>query len=248
MTNLLRPFDGTNIRPFGGGSGQLPVGDRIAIVIESSEIKATQKDDNQGYVQFNVRIVDGEHVGGKGPIRLNLYNTNPKSVEIAEQKLVSLCLVTGIPLNFGTNLDVFVGRTLRVDVQPQANDANRTDIFAFYDINGNPPGKQATPVAPAAPAFAPQAAPQQAFAPQPGQAPIAFQGAPASPNFPASVQAPTGAFPGAQIPQQSPAGFPGGVAPFQGATQPAAGFSQAPATPSPAPAGFPGAAPWAQGS
>jgi hypothetical protein len=73
MAQLISPFNPNNYNPE-QSAGQLPLG-KHPVVIESSEVKANKANDG-GYLQFNLKIIDGPNAGITGPYRLNLYHAD----------------------------------------------------------------------------------------------------------------------------------------------------------------------------
>lgn len=204
MAQLIQPFNAQSVDP-SQSAGSLPIG-KHPVIIESSEVKPN-KENNGGYLQLNLRIIDGPQKGAGGPYRLNLYHSNPQTVEIAHKQLSAVCHVVGVfMLQDSTQLH---NLPFIIDVGPQKNDAQYTEVKKVFDIAGNEPGKAGAP----APAAAPQAAiPQAGFGQQQQQPPAAMQAAQAQAAAPAW---------GAPQPQQQ------AQAPAAGTQQPAWGNQQA---------------------
>lgn len=143
---LFAPFDPTQHQPSTGGSDQLPVG-KHPVVISGGEVKANKNNDG-GYLQLNLQIIDGPAKGAVGPYRLNLYHNNPTTVKIANEQLTSICYVTGqFRLGAdGTDVSVLFNIPFMIEVglQKDAEAAAKgyTEVKRVYDINGNEPGKQ----------------------------------------------------------------------------------------------------------
>lgn len=235
---LQTPFDATSVDPT-QGTGQMSVG-RHPVVIESSEVKGSKAGDS-GYLQLNLRVTDGPGQGEGGPIRLNLYHSNAKTVEIAFKQLSAICHVTGVfRLEDSSQLHNI---PFIVDVGPQ-KDPQYTEVKRVYDIRGNEPQKTGTGAGGAA---QPQQAPQQQ-APQQAAQPAWGQQQPQQSQQP--QQAPAWGQPGSQqtAPQQAPQQTaPAWAQPQSQPTQPAG----APVAPWGAPSGAPatasnGAPPWGQ--
>ena len=93
MAQLLQAFNAQQFDPTQGG-GSLPVG-RHPCIIESSEVKANKANDG-GYLQLNVKLIDGPQMGATGAYRLNLYHSNPQTAEIAHRQLSAICHVVGV--------------------------------------------------------------------------------------------------------------------------------------------------------
>jgi len=219
---LIQPFNAQQYDPT-QSAGSLPIG-RHPVIIESSEVKANKANDG-GYLQLNLRIIDGPQQGTVGAYRLNLYHTNQQTVEIAHKQLSAICHVLGVFQVTDSsqlhNLPFFV------EVGPQKSDPQYTEVKKVYDMNGNEPGKAGAPAPAAAPVQAP---PPQEQQPNPAFGQQAPQGAPAWGQQPPQ-QAP-------QQPPQAPTAPAWGVAPA-----PAPQQQQAPAWQQ---GGAPAAAPWGQ--
>lgn len=234
---LIQAFNAQQYDPT-QGVGSLPIG-KHPVIVESSEVKANKANDG-GYLQLNLRIIDGPQQGTTGAYRLNLYHSNQQTVEIAHRQLSAICHVIGVFQV--TDSSQLHNLPFLIEVGPQKNDPQYTEVKKVFDMNGNEPGK--------AGAGAPAAQPQQQQ-PQ-GQPNGAWGGAPQGQQQPAQqpAQQPQGAAWGGQ-PAQNPA--PQGGQPAWGgqpAQQPAqqqpqgGGWQQGG---QPAQGGAPaGAAPWGQ--
>jgi hypothetical protein len=192
---LPSAFDATQIDPSQGG-GMLPIGKHL-VIVESSEVKATKANDG-GFLQLDLKIIEGPQTGLTGAYRLNLFNANEKAVAVAQRQMSALCHVTGVFQV--TDSQQLHNIPFMVEVVPQQNKPEYTEVKRVFDANGNEPGKAGQ--APAQPA------PAQAPAPQ-GQ--WGASQAPAQPQAQAQAQAPVTASapwgqpqtPQAQAPQQA---------------------------------------------
>ena len=232
MAQLLQAFNAQQFDPTQGG-GSLPVG-RHPVIIESSEVKANKANDG-GYLQLNLKLIDGPQTGTTGAYRLNLYHSNPQTAEIAHRQLSAICHVIGV-FNVQDSGQLHnIPFIIEVGLQKGEEAAQKgyTEVKKVFDINGNEPGKAGQ--------GAPQAQPQQQPAAQGGFG----QQQPA-----AQPQGDAPAWGGGQPAQQQPQGAPAGNAPAWGqqpAQQPAAqqpaqqagGWQQGGAAPA-------GGAPWGQ--
>lgn len=233
MAQLLQAFNAQQFDPTQGG-GSLPVG-RHPCIIESSEVKANKANDG-GYLQLNVKLIDGPQTGTTGAYRLNLYHSNPQTAEIAHRQLSAICHCVGV-FNVQDSSQLHnIPFIIEVGLQKGEEAAQKgyTEVKKVFDINGNEPGKAGQ--------GAPQAQPQQQPAAQGG---FGQQQPAQQPQQPQS-----GAAWGGQ-PAQQPAAQPQGNAPAWGGGQPA----QQPAAQQPAQqaggwqqgGGAPaGGAPWGQ--
>lgn len=205
-------FDANTIDPAAGGTS-FPVG-RHPVVIKSSAVVAT-KDNTGGMLALTCEIIDGQFKGVQGPYRLNLWNSNPQSAEIASKQLSAICHVVGtFQLNAEPKGVELFGKPffIVVEQQPAPND-KYTQIVGVQDINGNAPVKGQGP---SQPAQQQQQQPQQPMQqPQPGWQPQGQQPAqqPAQQPGWAAPQQP-------QQPQQQPQGQPSWSAPGQGGAPP----------------------------
>ena len=235
MAQLIQAFNAQQYDPTQGG-GSLPVG-RHPVIIESSEVKANKANDG-GYLQLNLKLIDGPRMGTTGAYRLNLYHSNPQTAEIAHRQLSAICHVIGV-FNVQDSQQLHnIPFIVEVGLQKGEEAAQKgyTEVKKVFDINGNEPGKAGQ----GAPAAQPQQQPaaQGGFGQQqPAQQPQQPQG-----NAPA--------WGGGQPAQQQPQGAPAGNAPAWGqqpAQQPAeqqpaqqaGGWQQGGAAPA-------GGAPWGQ--
>jgi hypothetical protein len=229
---LMNPFDATGVDPT-QGIPQLPNG-KHPVIIESSSIETVKAGDG-GMLVLILRIIDGPAKGASGAYRLNLYSSSAKASEIAHRQLSALCHITRVFRI--TAADELYNIPFIIDVQPQKDNPQYSEVTRVYDINGNEPGKApANGAAPAQPQQAPAPAPAApAAAPAAWGAPAGAGAAPAA--APAAWGAPAPAAP-APAPAAAPAAAWGAPA-NGGAAAPAA----APAWGAPAGAAG-GAAPW----
>ena len=228
MAQLIQAFNAQQYDPTQGG-GSLPVG-RHPVIIESSEVKANKANDG-GYLQLNVKLIDGPQTGTTGAYRLNLYHSNPQTAEIAHRQLSAICHCVGV-FNVQDSGQLHnIPFIIEVGLQKGEEAAQKgyTEVKKVFDINGNEPGKAGQ----GAPAAQPQQQPaaqggfgqqQPAQQPQQPQGGGAWGGQPAQQpaaqpqgNAPAWGQQPAQQ-PAAQQPAQQAGGWQqGGAAPAGGA-------------------------------
>jgi hypothetical protein len=230
MAQLLQAFNAQQFDPTQGG-GSLPVG-RHPVIVESSEVKANKANDG-GYLQLNLKLIDGPQTGTTGAYRLNLYHSNPQTAEIAHRQLSAICHVIGV-FNVQDSQQLHnIPFIVEVGLQKGEEAAQKgyTEVKKVFDINGNEPGKAGQGAAPAQPQQKPA---QGGFGQQqPAQQP----------------QQPQGGGAWGQQPAQQPAAQPQGNAQAWGGGQPAqqqqqpaqqaGGWQQGGAAPA-------GGAPWGQ--
>ncbi|WPZ98930.1 single strand DNA binding protein [Pseudomonas phage vB_PaeS_PA16b] len=229
---LIQAFNAQQYDPT-QGVGSLPIG-KHPVIVESSEVKANKANDG-GYLQLNLRIIDGPQQGTTGAYRLNLYHSNQQTVEIAHRQLSAICHVIGVFQV--TDSSQLHNLPFLIEVGPQKNDPQYTEVKKVFDMNGNEPGK--------AGAGAPAAQPQQqqpqggaGFGQQPqqpqGQNGGAWGGQPQQQPAQQPAQQPQGAAWGGQPAQQPAQQQPAQGGGWQQGGQPAQGGAPA------------GAAPWGQ--
>ena len=213
MAQLIQAFNAQQYDPTQGG-GSLPVG-RHPCIIESSEVKANKANDG-GYLQLNVKLIDGPQTGTTGAYRLNLYHSNPQTAEIAHRQLSAICHCVGV-FNVQDSGQLHnIPFIIEVGLQKGEEAAQKgyTEVKKVFDINGNEPGKAGQGAPAAQPQQQPAAQGGGAWGGQPAQQQP--QGAPAG-NAPAWGQQPAQQ-PAAQQPAQQAGGWQqGGAAPAGGA-------------------------------
>lgn len=129
-------FDATQYNPE-QGIGHLPIG-RHLVIIEADEIKKA-KESQGGYLQLNLKCVQGDAQGQGHAYRLNLYNNNPQTVDIAHRQLSAVCYAVGV---LGINGDTSVIHNLpfQVDVvagrSDEAKEKGWTEVAKVYTANG----------------------------------------------------------------------------------------------------------------
>ena len=92
MASLNMNFNAANVEPTSSYS-PLPSGEYLVVAV-ASDMKPT----NAGgqYLELELEVLDGNFKGRKLWDRINLVNSNPKTVEIAQRQLSSLCHATGV--------------------------------------------------------------------------------------------------------------------------------------------------------
>ncbi len=172
-------------------TGTLPPGN-YNVGIESAEAKPTKNDPNQGYLELQMKVLDGPHKNMYAPpIRLNLWNASEKAREIADSELKKITMATGAgAIDDSSQL---IGKTMQITVRPQKNDPQYSESVnpapynsgpAMQQQNNGPQGGGGFNPGGAAPqggGFNPGGAapaPQGGFNPNAGAAPAFVQSAP----------------------------------------------------------------------
>lgn len=142
MAQLLQPFNPTQFDPT-QGDRPLPIGRHLFAAV-SSAIKPTKGNDG-GYLEYRVRVMEGEHAGAMGAIRFNLYNGSQQAVEIAHRQFSAFCHVCGVLGQVGDSGQLHeIPFYAQVEAQPgdEAKAKGYTQVTKFYDRNGNEPTGQ----------------------------------------------------------------------------------------------------------
>lgn len=92
MPFIGRSFDASTVPPE-APRDLIPAGKYVVQIINSSLRDVRNKPGNQ-FLELEMEIIDGEHARRRLYERLNLVNDNPKAVQIAEQRMASICFAT----------------------------------------------------------------------------------------------------------------------------------------------------------
>ena len=92
MASLNMNFNAANVEPTASYS-PLPSGEYLVVAV-ASDMKPTKAGGQ--YLELELEVLDGNFKGRKLWDRINLVNSNPKTVEIAQRQLSSLCHATGV--------------------------------------------------------------------------------------------------------------------------------------------------------
>lgn len=126
-------FDANKVEP-NAGFDPIPEGQYVAIISESA-MKPTKNGDGQ-YLELTFQVLEGPHKGRNLWTRLNLWNPNPKAVQIAQGELSAICRAVGVmtPQDSAElhNLPMLIGVKLRK--RPDTGDmTNEIRSFAKKD-------------------------------------------------------------------------------------------------------------------
>ncbi|UNK78149.1 DUF669 domain-containing protein [Sphingopyxis granuli] len=157
MARFDTAFDATGIEPT-TGYDVLPAGKYRAQIVES-EMRVTRNGMGQ-FLWLMLDIIEGQYQGRKLFDQLNLVNSNPQTVEIAQRTLSAICHATGkLQVNDSVDLHL-VPMTIQVGVKPPKDGYSEKNTIRYLVPEKAPiaPAYQAAPAAsqtPAAPAAAP---------------------------------------------------------------------------------------------
>ncbi len=132
-------FNTQGITPKFGGGGGLPVG-KHPVVIYNTKLEATNSGTG-GKMVLQLEVIDGPAKGAKGDENLTLHHSNPTVVRISSEQLTAICHVVGLPNGF-QNTEELHGKPFVVEVAPQKDKPEYTEVIAVFDMNGNEPGQQ----------------------------------------------------------------------------------------------------------
>lgn len=157
MARFDTAFDATGIEPT-TGYDVLPAGKYRAQIVES-EMRVTRNGMGQ-FLWLMLDIIEGPYQGRKLFDQLNLVNSNPQTVEIAQRTLSAICHATGkLQVNDSVDLHL-VPMWIQVGVKPPKDGYSEKNTIRYLVPEKAPaaPAYQAAPAAsqtPAAPAAAP---------------------------------------------------------------------------------------------
>lgn len=210
-----QPFDAKTVQPREAFE-PLPAGWYNAKIIES-EAKPT-KDNNGGYLQLTLEILDGEHKGRKVFDRLNLWNQNTQAVEIAHRQLSAYCHATGVFIVQDSNQLHGIPLKVKLSQRQDPGYDMTNDIKAVKHIQDATPATSAQPASAPSP-FAVTVQPASPFGQNPA---LPAQPAPQAPfATPTAAPVPQPAQPQAAPPWGPPAALPQAQAPFAPTAAPA---------------------------
>ena len=92
MASLNMNFDASTVQPT-SSYDPLPNGEYLVVAI-ASDMKPTKSGGQ--YLELELEILEGNFRSRKLWDRINLVNSNPKTVEIAQRQLSGLCHATGV--------------------------------------------------------------------------------------------------------------------------------------------------------
>ena len=156
MARFDTAFDATGIEPT-TGYDVLPAGKYRAQIVES-EMRVTRNGMGQ-FLWLMLDIIEGPYQSRKLFDQLNLVNSNPQTVEIAQRTLSAICHATGkLQVNDSVDLHL-VPMTIQVGVKPPKDGYSEKNTIRYLVPEKAPaaPAYQAAPAAsqpPPAPAAA----------------------------------------------------------------------------------------------
>jgi hypothetical protein len=179
-------FDATNIQPFEQGGVCFPLND-YPFEIVKAELEPVKGKPNCGMLVVDLKVMDGQYKGMVQKDRFNLYNDNPKAVEIAQRQLSSLChSIKRLQIQDTTHL---IGGRGIATIGPQDDNDKYSEVKAYKDVEGRVNGKGEPMPAPT-PVDAPAQAQQAPWSAQGTQAPAQATQPPANAAWGSAAPAP----------------------------------------------------------
>ena len=157
MARFDTSFDATSVEPTTAHE-LLPAGKYRAQIVES-EMRVTKNGMGQ-FLWLMLDIIEGPYQGRKLFDQLNLVNSNPQTVEIAQRTLSAICHATGkLQVNDSVDLHL-VPMSIQVGVKPPKDGYSEKNTIRYL-VPEKAPAATAYQAAPAAsqPPAAPAAAP-----------------------------------------------------------------------------------------
>jgi hypothetical protein len=133
-------FNTAGITPKFGGGGGLPIG-KHPVIIYNTKLEATQSGTG-GKMVLQCEVIDGPMKGAKGDENLTLQHSNPTVVRISSEQLTAICHVVGMPNGIQNDTSELHNKPFVVEVAPQKDKPEYTEIVGVFDMNGNEPGQQ----------------------------------------------------------------------------------------------------------
>ncbi len=218
---------------YGGGGGGLPPGKYKGVIVDSRQENVEKNGVvTGGYLALDLTPTEGPLAGQKHTDRINLHNTNPKTVEIANKQLAAYCDILNT-FQFNDTAELHnkpflfeIGFQKGNEPTPEKPEGGYTEVKRILDLSEREPGKpRQTAQQTQAPVAIPDAAPAGvvaagagwggAAAPQTAAAPVVETGVAQPAAWGAQAPAPAAAPAPAPAPAAAPAGW--GQAPAGGA-------------------------------
>jgi hypothetical protein len=139
-------FDATQVAPQQSFS-PVPAGVYTAQVIDS-ELKDLKSGKGEG-LSLTFSILDGEFVGRKIFINLNIKHESAQAQQIGQSQLSALCHATGVVKVQDSSQLHFKPIRIRVKVRTQEGYDPRNEVSGFETMTGTAPVASATAQAPA---------------------------------------------------------------------------------------------------
>ena len=169
MARLGETFDATTVEP-NKPLEALPPG-RYVVQIVNSEMRPT-KDGMGQLLWLELDVLEGAYAGRKLFDRLNLVNSNPTTVEIAQRTLSAICHATGLMQVDDSEQLHLIPLIADVKVQPPKNGYDASNTLRYMPLEQpvsrpvvTPTARPAVAARPATPVASPAPAARSGTAP-----------------------------------------------------------------------------------
>lgn len=140
---LPQGFNALNHNPE-KGAPRLPLGLRQPVMVIDSALKGSNSNQNSGYIELMIQVLDGPNKGAIGAAIFNIFNENEKAREIACNDLAALSLCAGVPQ--WTNAADLNQKPFIIDVTKQRvkdgeEDKGYVEISQYYNVRMEKPLK-----------------------------------------------------------------------------------------------------------
>ena len=156
MTSFGQIFDASSVDP-SSGYDVLPQGKYLAQIV-ASEMRAT-KDGMGQYLYLEVSVIEGQYAGRKLFDRLNLKNTNPDAVAIAQRTLSSICRAVGKMQVSNSEQLHMIPLIVAVRIRPAKGQYDESNSIRYLPREGQPAKAAAFQSAAVAPEASPVGTP-----------------------------------------------------------------------------------------
>jgi hypothetical protein len=147
MASFGHTFDASAVEPL-GNYDVLPPGKYVAQIV-NSEMRPT-KDGMGQYLYLELDILEGAARGRRLFDRINLVNSNPETVQIAQRTLSSICRAAGkLQVSNSEQLHL-IALVLEVKIRPPKGQYGESNAIRYLPSSGVAPVQSAGSTAPQA--------------------------------------------------------------------------------------------------
>lgn len=140
---LPQGFNALNHNPE-KGLARLPLGLRQPVMVIDSALKGSNTNQNSGYLELMIQVLDGPNKGAIGAAIFNIFNESEKAREIALNDLSALSLCAGVPQwqnAADLNQKPFVIDVTKQRVKDGEEDKGYVEISQYYNVRMEKPLK-----------------------------------------------------------------------------------------------------------
>lgn len=137
-----------------GDSDALPAGEYVAALVKSDPKDAKSGNGNR-YINCEFEVQDGEFQGRRFWTLLNLWNSNPTAVDIAQRELNSIMHACGKLRVSDTEELHGIPMIVRLSIKTDAKYGDKNEVKSYKPMNGAAPRQSGGQQASGAPASRP---------------------------------------------------------------------------------------------